>query len=396
PFNNPAADTILCSSDGVHFRVHRIIVSEASPIFADMFTVPQPPRGSRPDDDIDFSGDTPIVHLQEDSQTLDGLLRLCYPVPDPSLRSHNDIRKIFAAAAKYEMEEAIAIAKGALHAFTLVSPLEGWAVACALRLEQEATSAAFAMCRVGAIPRTSPEALRHVTAGQYLRLLKFIRHDGDVDGESFSFWVADPSDAVEPSPSRVQLRPRPDKPLTLQERPFADLICRTSDGRELLTHKAILATVSTILQKRLLAIDVASHQSTSSDWRPNSATMSTRILPVLELDHPREDLTTILELCYPVKRITSRDLQLSIARTCRLARIAEQYEMQYVYRLLHSTFDEAQYYEPLKAFLFASSAELTEFARSAERTVLRRDPSVLAWIPELEENPASAFHELVM
>jgi len=39
-FNAPDADTVLRSSDGEEFRVHRIILSLASPVFQGMFTLP--------------------------------------------------------------------------------------------------------------------------------------------------------------------------------------------------------------------------------------------------------------------------------------------------------------------------------------------------------------------
>ena len=42
PFDKLSADVILRSSDRVDFRVHRTILVEASPVFSDMFSLPQP------------------------------------------------------------------------------------------------------------------------------------------------------------------------------------------------------------------------------------------------------------------------------------------------------------------------------------------------------------------
>ncbi|OJT03115.1 hypothetical protein TRAPUB_6303 [Trametes pubescens] len=43
PFDRDDADLILRSSDNIDFHVHRIILTLASPVFAGMFTTPQPP-----------------------------------------------------------------------------------------------------------------------------------------------------------------------------------------------------------------------------------------------------------------------------------------------------------------------------------------------------------------
>ncbi|EIW58580.1 uncharacterized protein TRAVEDRAFT_20544 [Trametes versicolor FP-101664 SS1] len=48
PFNQPSAYIILRSSDAVDFRVHSLILTQASPFFAGMFELPQPPDDSNP------------------------------------------------------------------------------------------------------------------------------------------------------------------------------------------------------------------------------------------------------------------------------------------------------------------------------------------------------------
>ncbi|KAJ7817899.1 hypothetical protein B0H14DRAFT_3877242 [Mycena olivaceomarginata] len=42
PFDDLTADTVLRSSDGCDFHVHRLVLSRASPFFSDMFSLPQP------------------------------------------------------------------------------------------------------------------------------------------------------------------------------------------------------------------------------------------------------------------------------------------------------------------------------------------------------------------
>src|SRR6266849_3437536 len=78
PFDDAKADLILRSSDReapVDFRVFKNILSLASPIFADMFSIPSPsPPSGKPHDGIQ------VVLLSEHSTALDIALRHIYPV----------------------------------------------------------------------------------------------------------------------------------------------------------------------------------------------------------------------------------------------------------------------------------------------------------------------------
>src|SRR6267154_1584417 len=75
PFDHAQADLILRSSDEVHFRAFKNILSLASPIFADMFSIPSPSSPSeKPHDEVQ------VVPLSEHSIALDIALRHIYPV----------------------------------------------------------------------------------------------------------------------------------------------------------------------------------------------------------------------------------------------------------------------------------------------------------------------------
>ncbi|KAI0255769.1 hypothetical protein BJV78DRAFT_1173189 [Lactifluus subvellereus] len=97
PFDDTRADVILRSSDGVDFRVFKIILSLASPIFADMFSIPQPvPNGSH--------AEPPVVTLSEDSKTLDFVLRHLYPVEHPKEIELRDACTLIEFARKYQVK----------------------------------------------------------------------------------------------------------------------------------------------------------------------------------------------------------------------------------------------------------------------------------------------------
>lgn len=74
PFDDLSADVVLRSSDGIDFRVHRIVLSLASPFFKEMFTLPQPT--SEPE--------VPIIPMSESALLLDKALRFWILAPSPS------------------------------------------------------------------------------------------------------------------------------------------------------------------------------------------------------------------------------------------------------------------------------------------------------------------------
>ena len=97
PFDDVHADIILRSSDQVHFRVHKLILTLASPIFADTFSIPSPPSKT-PDDEVQ------VVTLSEDSTTLDIALRHIYPVRTPKGDKLQYASILSEFARKYQME----------------------------------------------------------------------------------------------------------------------------------------------------------------------------------------------------------------------------------------------------------------------------------------------------
>lgn len=136
PFDHADADLILRSSDNVHFRVYKAIMKAASPVFAGMFSLPDKhePTDTGPQ----------TVPLSEDGKTLDWLLRLCYPLCDPSLQSIDDVSALFQACEKYQMEEMMKqVAKIALCDFLQTEPVRVYAIACLARAEKVANLAAL-------------------------------------------------------------------------------------------------------------------------------------------------------------------------------------------------------------------------------------------------------------
>ncbi|EIW61371.1 uncharacterized protein TRAVEDRAFT_116369, partial [Trametes versicolor FP-101664 SS1] len=169
PFNKAAADAILRSSDNIDFWVRRSILAEASCIFEDMLSIPQPPPGAL--DDEDTKDGLPVIHLTEGSQALDKLLRLCYPIDDPEFNSLDELRPVLEAAMKYMMEEATSLLRARLVKLGHSQPLRAFAIACALDLTPEAESlvplAYTAHCAF-------VDELKDISAGVYYRVSHYM------------------------------------------------------------------------------------------------------------------------------------------------------------------------------------------------------------------------------
>ncbi|KAI0372632.1 hypothetical protein BV20DRAFT_939207 [Pilatotrama ljubarskyi] len=113
PFTKASADVVLRTPDGVEFRVHRVILSEASPVFENMFKLPQPKPQPADASSASPTTDVPellVIDVTETGHTLDHHLRFCYPMDDPVLEL-GDIAPIIGAARKYDMHWAIDLAR---------------------------------------------------------------------------------------------------------------------------------------------------------------------------------------------------------------------------------------------------------------------------------------------
>jgi hypothetical protein len=277
PFNDTATDIVLRSKDGVRFHVYKLLLSLTSPFFREMFTLPRPTPSN---DNVD------TIEVTEDSQTLDHLLRLCYPVLSPIIGEFTDVTNVLEAAVKYEMEKPTALMKVALLTFVNERPLQVYVVACRLRLEVEAKSAAGVwrtLCpNVYSKPNGSgdfpdwsstPVAVSYlpetanISAGAYFRLLRFIR-----DGVDSNFVNADLRD----NHGIPATTTTPIQPLNFED---SDIVLRSSDGIDFHVHKVIISLISS----ELLHGGSTVHDN----------------LPVFNVTEDSQTLAMLLKLCYP-------------------------------------------------------------------------------------------------
>ncbi|KIJ65531.1 hypothetical protein HYDPIDRAFT_27532 [Hydnomerulius pinastri MD-312] len=173
PFDNIDADVILRSSDNVDFRVFKIMLSLTSSFFKTMFGLPQPPdepSSSAP------PGSLPIVTVSENGATLSALLQLCYPAPDPTFHSFEEVSAVVEATIKYDMGLARERAKDLMTRQYLESnALAIYALACRHGFENLAQRAAAETLRINNLGRPSQyvKQMETITAAAYHRLLSY-------------------------------------------------------------------------------------------------------------------------------------------------------------------------------------------------------------------------------
>lgn len=132
-FNHAKADIILRSSDGVEFRLHKVILEMASPIFCDMFTLPQ---------EASQSDRAQVVDVTETARTLEDLLPFCYPMERSEFLQLSRLRAVLHAAMKYDMAFLVKILKRNLTLFLPSEPLRVYAIACLIEDRDLACAAA--------------------------------------------------------------------------------------------------------------------------------------------------------------------------------------------------------------------------------------------------------------
>ncbi|KAH9930356.1 uncharacterized protein B0H18DRAFT_1117037 [Fomitopsis serialis] len=395
PFDDPTADLILRTSDLVDFRVFRLILRLASPVFASMLEVGQAPPGAadRSQTESDESRDgCPVVPIQEDSTTVETLLRIIYPMKDPALGDLPQLHYIIAAALKYEMEQAVALGTTALLSFVSKEPLRVWAIAARNRLEVEARTAADEVNRqqISVLDSFPPE-MQDITAGAYYRLLRYRRLGGAVE-EGFGFCdpplvppnISPPS----PTPIAAAITPRVSSPDHSHLRCLTDIICRSSDGQDFPTHRILLALASPVMAG--LVTSLPEQHAVSEESGLASALAST--LPVLSFDEDGATLKTLIGLCHPNYSDTDSHDLLSLSRVFDAVK---KYEMDAAMEPLQREWSQLVASDPLLAYILAVDRKSSLQIHKAAVRLLDRTMEDY-YVPILEGSPASTFRNALL
>ena len=129
-FNAPDADAILRSSDGKELRVHKLVLSLASPVYRGMFSLPQP---------IDPPSQIPSVDVSEPSDILQPFIQYLYPRSPPKISDISIWAALYTIADKYGAEGAMESLRDMLvPRFLDTHPLRVYALASRWGFEEEA------------------------------------------------------------------------------------------------------------------------------------------------------------------------------------------------------------------------------------------------------------------
>ncbi|KAJ6468516.1 hypothetical protein C8R47DRAFT_1024602 [Mycena vitilis] len=182
PFNHPAADIILRSSDNIDFRAHRLVLALASPIFEHMFASAQPE--SQPE--------VPTVQMAESGAVLERILRFWYPGTEPVVENLDQLHEILELLIqKYDMQYIVPLGKQYLGGYIEAEPLGCFAVAVSRDWHDFALLAARQCLKLPL--RTSsyiaPAPLRSLSAAALHSLLQYHFQCGDVARKAATNWT---------------------------------------------------------------------------------------------------------------------------------------------------------------------------------------------------------------
>ena len=168
-FNWPDGDVILHAihgTDSRDFRVHKIFLSFASPVFRDMFTTPQPSSTSNVD----------VVDVIDSPQTLELILRFIYPCPSPVINDLATLSEVLTLADKYGIEAARSRLRRSLVEFARAEPLRVYAICCRFGFEGEMKIASSHTTSIDLPDLTQlPDEFRFIPATEYRRLVHLHR-----------------------------------------------------------------------------------------------------------------------------------------------------------------------------------------------------------------------------
>ncbi|KAI0730810.1 hypothetical protein C8Q76DRAFT_669455 [Earliella scabrosa] len=382
PFVYADADVIFMSSDSVQFKVHKLVLSLASPFFQDMFRLPQPAHYNtnaaftvnHPDPD-DTSDTLPIVECTETGVALDNLFRLCYPIRDPTFSTIQDVRAALEAALKYDMPEAIYLMRRELVSHIPASPLCVYAIACCLDLEQEARQAARAVFEQG-VKDTYVAELEDLTAGAYQRLLDYCQPG---PFRLLHFLPRDLSSSHSPQAATFTSDTL-NTPTTLAPYPF----CEEDADFSIVSSDNVEFRVSTLLIK--LSSPALSSMITNAVQMASSSTSTPHSRPTLPVPESSSTLTILLTLCYPLDEPILSSFDDVYAALVAAIKYKVPRAMRFLTSALPALCDD-----PVKLYFIACSHGLQKLAVTAARRAILEDLSKLTY-PKMDSGDLSGGH----
>jgi len=178
-FTTNDGDIILRAGPEPHskrdFRVHKFILSLASPVFKDMLAFPQPPNQA-PDEQHQF----PIVDVSDDPASLNMIFQFIYPgVEPPKITEITVLTSVLSVADKYNIASITPALRGILKTFIPRFSLRVYMVACRFGFSEEVKEAAEVTTAESFSRGNYGQDLQYISSTDIFRLVQFTQRRKD-------------------------------------------------------------------------------------------------------------------------------------------------------------------------------------------------------------------------
>lgn len=352
PFDRDDADLIIRTSDGVDFCVHTPVISVASPVLSEILSakmgIISDPDGRQ------------VLRLPEKGDVIEPLLRLCYPVSRPQLRSLRQIRDVLNAATSYDIQVIGEMLETRLVAHAEQYPLQVYAIACRNNLENAARTAADYAVR-GPFWGTYHRDIEFITAGAYWRLLAYYwdvekkRSQNKKNRRPKLLWKGTEGTSSLPSTKAPSPFPSSASP-PYDETSDGDVILKSSDEVLFRVHKVILSLASPFFRDMFSLPQTV----TPSDGPSNA--------PIIPFSESSETIDTLLRFIYP-----GEDPDLKLVHEIEgVVEAAIKYDMPKCISVMRKKLILCASKEPIRVFMIACKNNLADVASAAAHLSLRR------------------------
>ena len=151
------------------FRVHKIILSIASPVFKDMFGIPQPASS------ITSAGVAiPVIDVDDTPEDLETFLRMIYPFGFPAMSTVDAISRALDILDKYQVQGASLNPLRSLLVspeFLKNDPIQVYSLACGWKFKEEADLAAPYTTSRDVLRSARVQDIQRMTGMEYHRIL---------------------------------------------------------------------------------------------------------------------------------------------------------------------------------------------------------------------------------
>jgi BTB/POZ domain len=387
------SDIIIRTSDNDLFKLHKVILAIASPVFGAAVTATNTELRELPSVFLTLEiteGEIPVLGVSQGSRVFDKVMRLCYPIVEPPISEFDELRDILEAATIYSLDKAKSYLKLQLESYLDKCPLRVYAIACRNNYEDVARAAAN-KCVGHSILGMRFHELEYINAAEYMRLLVYHKEATAKRSTSFlnfgipiflwrrNFSLAFPTKLPSSSlpyplqaalPVAISSPPAPAKPITssLFSDP-GDIVVRSSDNVDFHLHATILGLASPMFKVMFTLPQGEDKQE-----------------PITIYEDSRT-FEQLLQLCYPIRNPQFKTL----VETHQALQAAAKYDMDWAVLELSQALLEFSKDEPMRVYAILYRHEQTEAIKVAARRLLDHPLLSLIQTPipdEMEDIPA--------